>query len=136
MTRTFRGSFGSSISLDLSEQFGASVEIESFQFISPPVEFRLVRDARPLQKWQAGNTEMYDLQHGPGVKDWEREGHRFVNDLDHRHDVMTCGVLSKNLVMETRGLAGDFLLVVWVRESTVRGVPSSRTSDVPSTVNR
>jgi hypothetical protein len=49
-----------------------------------------------------------------------RDSHWFVNDLDHRHDVMTCGVLSQNLSMETRGLGFDFLLLVWLRESTWR----------------
>jgi hypothetical protein len=118
---TLRGSFGSAASLDFTARFGASVELEHFHFVTPPIEFRLVRDGRPLQEWQPGNTEMYDLQHGPGVTAWERDDHWFVNDLNHRSDVMTCGVLSKNVVMETRGLAGDFILLVWLREGTARG---------------
>jgi len=117
---TLSGISGSPLSLDLRKQFGESVELESFHFVRPPLEFRLVRQRTPLQEWQSANTDMYDLQHGPGVKEWSRDGRRLINDLDHRHDVMTCGVLSKDLVMETRGLAFDFVLLVWPRESTCR----------------
>ena len=51
---------------------------------------------------------------------WTRDGHLFINDLDHRRDVMTCGLLSLNLTTETRGLAVDFILLVWLREGTQR----------------
>jgi len=91
--------------------------LEYFHFVTRPLEFRLVRQRTPLQEWQ-GNTDMYDLQHGPGVKEWSRHGHRFVNHRDHRHDVMTCGVLSRDLAIETRGLGFDFVLLVWLRENT------------------
>lgn len=117
---TVRAMFGSAASLDFTTQFGESVELECFQFVAPPIEFRLVRKSSPLQGWQAGNTEMYDLQHGPGVHEWKRDGHSFLNDLQHRYDVMTCGVLSKQLSMETRGLGGEFILQVWPRETTIR----------------
>ena len=120
MIRVLSAPFGSSISLDLRAELGERVELESFQFVTPPVEFRLTRNSVPLQEWQADNTEMYDLQHGPSVKEWSRDGHRIINDLDHRHDVSTCGVLSKYLVMETQGLALRFVLLVWLRESTCR----------------
>jgi hypothetical protein len=118
--RSISAAFGSSVQLDFRNEFGEKVEVESFQFITPPIEFRLVRHGVPLQDWQAGNTEMYDLQHGPSVNEWSRDGHRIINDLDHRHDVSTCGVLSKDLVMETQGLAFRFVLLVWLRESTCR----------------
>jgi hypothetical protein len=111
---------GSSISLDCREQFGHSVELNCFQFLISPLEFRLVRNGKPLQDWQTANTDLYDLQHGPGVTQWTRDGHLFINDLDHRPDVMTCGLLSLNLTMETRGLALDFILLVWLREGTQR----------------
>ena len=68
----------------------------------------------------SGNTDMYDLQHGPGVRQWARDDHWFINDLVHRHDAMTCGLLSHNVLMETRGLGFDFLLLVWLREGTWR----------------
>ncbi|MBZ5505111.1 MAG: hypothetical protein LAO78_06470 [Acidobacteriia bacterium] len=122
MMLTLRGPFGSSISLDFRARFGESVELQCFQFVVPPIEFRLVRGSRPLQDWQQSNTEIYDLQHGPGVKEWARDGHSFVNDIDHRHDVMTCGLLSRDLLMETRGLGLDFVLLVWLRESTRRNL--------------
>lgn len=112
---------GQRISLDLREQFGESVEIECFQFVTPPLEFRLVRNSVPLQEWQHGNPVTYDLQHSPETKDWSRDGHRFINDCEHRNDVMTCGVLSKNLAIETTGLAFPITLLVWPRESTCRG---------------
>jgi hypothetical protein len=66
---------------------------------------------------------MYDLQHPPSVAEWARDGHSFTNDFCHREDVMTCGVLSQGLFMETRGLALSFVLLVWLRESTVRSRP-------------
>ena len=62
----------------------------------------------------------HHIKHGPSIKEWCRDGHWFVNDLDHRNDVMTCGVLSKELVMETRGIGLNFVLLVWPREGTWR----------------
>lgn len=118
MIRTLRAPFGSSVSLDFRRELGETVELESFQFVTPPVEFRLMRNSVALQEWQAGNMEMYDLQHSPGVKEWSRDGHWIKNDLDHRHDVITCGVLSKGLVMETCGL------IIWRRN--VESHPAAR----------
>jgi hypothetical protein len=60
---TFTGSFGSTLSLDLTNEFGQKVELQCFQFIIPPLEFRLMRQDVALQDWQEANTEMYDLQH-------------------------------------------------------------------------
>ena len=114
------GSFGSTISLDLRERFGERAELECFHFVLPPIEFRLVRNGVALQEWQSGNTEMYDLQHGPQLTEWSRNRHRFINDLKHRSDVATCGILSKDVTMETRGLVGTFSLLVWPRVSTCR----------------
>ena len=122
MIRSVSAPFGSCITLDFGSEFGEKVELESFQFIKPPIEFRLVRNGVALQEWQAGNGEMYDLQHCPGVKQWSRDEHWIHNDLDHRHDVTTCGILKKDLVMETRGLAFSFVLLVWLRESTCRAL--------------
>lgn len=109
---------GSTISLDFEKPLGARVELESFQFIAPPSDFRLVRGAKPLQDWQKGNSEIYDLQHCPGVKSWARDAHWFTNDFDHRHDVMTCGILSRNLAMQTQGLGLQFVLMIWLRQGT------------------
>jgi hypothetical protein len=120
MMLTLRRPFGSTISLDCRERYGHCVGLNCFQFLIPPLEFRLVRNGKPLQDWQPANTDLYDLQHGPGVTQWTRDGHLFINDLDHRRDVMTCGLLSLNLMMETRGLALDFILLVWLREGTQR----------------
>ena len=120
MMLTLRGPFGSSISLDWREQFGRSVELNCFQFLIPPPDFRLVRNGKPLQDWQTANTDLYDLQHGHGVTQWTRDGHLFINDVDNRRDVMTCGLLSQNLTMETRGLALDFILLLWLREGTLK----------------
>jgi hypothetical protein len=114
------GVFGGTIDLDLRGQFGEQVELQCFQFITPPIEFRLMRNDTPLHEWQRANTEMYDLQHPSSVADWARDGHSFVNDVHHRDDAVTCGVLSKDLKMETRGLALTFILMVWLRESTIR----------------
>jgi hypothetical protein len=119
---TLRAPSGCSISLDFSKELGESVELCSFQFVEPPVEFRLTRRGMPLQEWQAGSTEIYDLQHSPGVKQWGRDGHWFTNDLNHRHDAMTCGVLCQGLVLQTRGLGLTFVLLVWPREGTWRSL--------------
>jgi hypothetical protein len=120
MILTMRGTFGSSMSLDLTATLGPSVELQCFQFAVPPIEFRLVRQNIALQEWQPGNTEVYDLQHGPGLRMWCRDEHWFINDLNHRANVTTCGVLSKDLVMQTRGLALQFVLLLWPRETTFR----------------
>ena len=125
MIITIIGPAGQPVSLDLREQFGERVEIDCFHFIVPPIEFRLVRNGAPLQDWQAGSTEMYDLQHPARAKEWSRDGHRFVDDLQHRDDVMTCGVLSKELAIETTGLAFPITLLVWPRESTCRAKVST-----------
>jgi hypothetical protein len=110
---------GQKVDLDLRKKPGERVEIECFHFVIPPLEFRLTRDGLSLQEWQVGNTDMYDLQHGPGAKQWCRGDHWFTNDLDHRNDVATCGVLSKELAIETTGLGFHLTLLVWPRESTV-----------------
>lgn len=120
MILTLKGICGDPLSLDLTGTLGPSVELQCFQFVVPPVEFRLVRNGLALQDWQVGNTDMYDLQHGPRITAWERDDHRFINDLNHRTDVVTCGVLSKDLAVETRGLAFPFQLMLWPREGTFR----------------
>ena len=120
MILTLRALSDSSISLDFTKELGESVELDCFQFVTPPIEFRLTRSGVPLQEWQPGNTEIYDLQHGPGIKQWCRDDHWFTNDLNHRGDVSTCGVLSRNLIMETRGLAIQMVLLVWPRDGTYR----------------
>lgn len=128
---TIRGRCGHLLSLDLTATLGASVELQCFQFVIPPIGFRLTRQSSALQDWQLGNTEIYDLQHGPGVKQWCRDDHWFINDVNHRTDVSTCGVLSKNLAMETRGLALEFLLLVWPREGTFRIRPAAALDSRP-----
>jgi len=73
MTVSLNAPSGSTISLDLEKLFGERVELEAFQFVFPPIDFRLVRGDKPLQEWQKGNSEIYDLQHCPGVKNWARD---------------------------------------------------------------
>src|SRR5215831_2678555 len=99
MIISISGLAGQLISLDLREQLGERVEIECFHFLVPPIEFRLVRNGVPLQDWQAGSNAMYDLQHPSGVKEWSRDGHCFTNDLEHRDNVLTCGVLARELAV-------------------------------------
>ncbi len=125
MIITLSGPAGQPLSLDLREQFGERVEIDCFHFIVPPIEFRLVRNGAQLQDWQAGSIEMYDLQHPASAKEWARNGHRLINDLKHRDDVMTCGVLSKELAIETTGLTFPITLLVWLRERTCRAKVST-----------
>lgn len=120
MILTIRGKCGNLLSLDLTATLGPSVELQCFQFVVPPVEFRLRRRDLALQKWQTANTEVYDLQHAPGVTRWCRDDRWFINDLNRRLDVATSGILSKDLVMETRGLALEFVVLIWPREGTWR----------------
>lgn len=122
MILTLQAPSGSTIKFDFRDQLGSSVELDCFRFVEPPVEFRLTRNGVPLQEWQAGNTDMYDLQHGPLVREWCRDDHWFQNDLAHRDDVATCGVLSRDLVMETHGLGIRCLVHVWPREGTWREI--------------
>jgi hypothetical protein len=121
---TIRGLGGQTLSLDLRQQLGERVELELFHFVEPPLEFRLVRKGLPLQDWQSAGAELYDLQHPPKCKRWSRDNHFFVNDLVHRTDVATCGVLSKDLGIETRGLALPIVLLVWPRETTFTAKPA------------
>ncbi|MBZ5505986.1 MAG: hypothetical protein LAO78_10910 [Acidobacteriia bacterium] len=44
--------FGTSISLDFRKQLGEPVELQAFHFVTPPIEFRLLRGDLPLQEWQ------------------------------------------------------------------------------------
>jgi hypothetical protein len=124
MILTVKGTCGNQLSLDFTGTLGPSVELQCFQFIVPPIEFRLMRRGVALQDWQVGNMDSYDLQHGPGAPTWCRDGHWFINDLNHRTDVATCGLLSKDLVMESRGLPLEFMLLVWPRETTFRASSS------------
>lgn len=125
MILTVKGPSGSFLHLDFRSQLSEFVELCCFHFVTPPIEFRLMRGDTPLQAWQTGNTEMYDLQHGPGVEHWCRDGHWFLNDMDHRRrDISTCGVWSKDLLIATRGLGFDCTLLVWPREGTWRLVKS------------
>jgi hypothetical protein len=118
MIVTYKGSAGARVSLDLTEQLGPRAEIEFFEFSPPPPEFRLTRNGVALQEWQCWADGTFDLQHPPTAKCWCRDGRQFFNDLEHRNDVATCGVLSKDLVIETRGLAAEFTLFVWPRQGT------------------
>jgi hypothetical protein len=99
-----RGLGGQTLSLDLREQLGERVELELFHFVEPPLEFRLVRKGLPLQDWQSAGAELYDLQRPPKCKRWSRDNHFFVNDLVHRTDVATCGLLSKTLGLKRAAL--------------------------------
>jgi hypothetical protein len=56
MMLSLRAPFGSTISLDLREKFGDRVELDCFQFVIPPVEFRLIRLGRPLQDGKRGTV--------------------------------------------------------------------------------
>jgi hypothetical protein len=125
MIVTIEARAGERISLDLTRSLGERVEIECFQFAVPPIEFRLARNSQPLQAWQTGNTKLYDLQHAPPGKNWCRDGHAFINDLQHRDGVATCGVLSKDLTLETTGLGFHIILLVWPRGTTFRAKPGA-----------
>lgn len=94
MILTFKGQFGSTIDLHREG------EIQGYEFLEPPVEFRFVRDSVPISDW------------GTPVCGYVSVLHPEVDDSI----VTTRGMDAMHLAIETRGLAGTFTLLVWPRE--------------------
>jgi len=94
MILIFKGQYGSTIDLH------AYREIQGFEFVNPPIEFRFVRGGLPISNWRPPAPGYVSLLHpvvaGPNVR--------------------TQGLDATNLAVETRGLGETFTLLVWPRE--------------------
>lgn len=94
MILTYHGTYGDSVSLNMDG------ELEGFEFIEPPIDFRVVRDGSPITEWERCDSEYHTLLR-------PRLGG-------------TCGLSAQGLTIQTRGLCGRFTLLVWRREGTFR----------------
>ena len=94
MIISFKAEYGSTIDLHREG------EIQGYEFLEPPVEFRFVRNGVPLCDWATPACGYVSLLH-PEVN----------NSI-----VTTRGMDAMHLAIETRGLAGTFTLLVWPGE--------------------
>lgn len=94
MILKFTGLYGSTVDLN------GSGEIQGYEFLEPPIEYRFMRDGLPISEWMLLEPRYITLLH-PVCTD---EG------------VRTVGFDTKGVTIETRGLAGTFILLIWRRE--------------------
>jgi hypothetical protein len=127
MTITFNGRSGSTLLLDLTDRFGKRVEIDHLSFGTPPIEFRLLRNGKPITNWVKGTEESHDLQRDCLFSRWTEYFGRHTpkdplifDDPPHRHDILTSGLLTTGLAVETRAdlMNSEFSLLVRLREFT------------------
>ena len=92
--------------LKFSALYGSTVdlngmgEIQGYEFLQPPIEYRFVRAGSAISEWMSPEPRYISLLHPVRTND----------------TVRTRGLDSEDLVIETRGLAGTFTLLVWPRE--------------------
>jgi hypothetical protein len=94
MILTFKGKYGSIVDL------GRDGEIQGYEFVEPPIEYRFLRAGSPISDWTSPVPGFISLLR-PVIVDAA---------------VQTRGLDAQNLAIETRGLAGTFILLVWPRE--------------------
>ena len=94
MILTFKGAYGSTIDLHRDG------EIQGYEFVDPPVEYRFLRAGFPISDWTSPVAGFISL----------------LRPVTINTAVQTRGLDAKNLAIETRGLAGTFILLVWPRE--------------------
>lgn len=94
MILIFKGQYGSTIDLHREG------ELQGYEFLEPPIEYRFVRAGVPISEWAPAVPAYISLLR-PVVTDSK---------------VATKGLDATNLGIETRGLAGNFTLLVWPRE--------------------
>ena len=94
MILTFKGAYGSTIDLHRDG------EIQGYEFVEPPIEYRFLRASSPISDWITPVAGLISLLR-PVIIDAA---------------VQTRGLDAQNLAIETRGLAGTFILLVWPRE--------------------
>jgi hypothetical protein len=90
----FSGLYGTTIDLD------GNGEIQGYEFLEPPIEYRFVRAGSAISEWMSPEPRYISLLHPV-----------CTNDM-----VRTRGLDTADLAIETRGLAGTFTLLVWPRE--------------------
>ena len=93
MILTFKGAYGSTIDLDRDG------EIQGYEFVEPPVEYRFLRAGSPISDWTSPVPGFISL----------------LRPVTINAAVQTRGLDAKHLAIETRGLAGTFILLVWPR---------------------
>ena len=94
MIRVFKGPYGSIADL------GRDGEIQGYEFLDPPIEYRFSRAGVPTSDWTAPISGFVSLLRTVAIDE----------------TVRTRGLDATNLAIETRGLAGSFVLLVWPRE--------------------
>jgi len=94
MILKFTGQYGSTVDLN------GSGEIQGYEFLDPPVEYRFLRAGLPISDWISPKLHYTTLLH-PVRSD---------------NDVRTIGFDTTDVTIETSGLAGTFILLVWQRE--------------------
>ena len=106
------------MSLDLRSQFGPRVELEMFNFIETPEEFRLCRDGKPICGWRPGDRELHDLQR-THLPVWRERNTGFeYSDPPQETDHVTFGLSPVGLTLETNGLIGTPRMIVNLRPGT------------------
>lgn len=93
MILTFKGANGSTIDLDRDG------ELQGYEFVEPPIEYRFLRGGSPISDWTSPLPGFISL----------------LRPVTINAAVQTRGLDAKNLAIETRGLAGTFILLVWPR---------------------
>jgi len=93
MILSFSGPYDSTINLHRSG------ELQGIEFIQPPIEYRFLREGAPISAWTllAGGYVSLLFPVVVGLT------------------VQTRGLDAHHLALETRGLCGTFILLVWPR---------------------
>jgi hypothetical protein len=94
MILTFKSVYGSTINLHRDG------ELQGYEFLEPPMEYRFLRGGAPISAWISPVPGFISL----------------LRPVTIKAAVQTRGLDAKNLAIETRGLAGTFILLVWPRE--------------------
>jgi hypothetical protein len=94
MILTFKGPYGSVVDLRRDG------EIQGYEFVEPPIEYRFLRAGSPISDWTSPVPGFISL----------------LQPVIINAAAQTRGLDATNLAIETRGLAGTFILLVWPRE--------------------
>lgn len=89
----FRASYGSTIDLH------GDGELEGFEFLQPPIEYRFLREGTPISDWAQPAIGYASL----------------LRPVILGIEVQTRGLDARHLAIETRGLCGNFILLLWPR---------------------
>jgi hypothetical protein len=92
----YQGVYGAVVRID------ESGELEGYQFINPPIEFRFLRMGCPFTEWEQCDADYHSL----------------LRPVVTNETLRTRGLSASGLGIETRGLCGNFILLTWRREGT------------------